>query len=159
MRDDTTASNGPFDDVVELFVSPDSELLVPSGAPHQLQIFASIPRQLQHLSSQIFQNGGQVHSSSRPHTSICLHPLLQLPMDTTHRKLHPTKQKQIYASKNFNKSTRVGIVVKRFKQFNVCLDYHFKGNKRSFALFSKEQNGEATTLSELGKSELCSMEL
>lgn len=93
---DTTTSNGPFDEGVELFISSNSELQVPGRNPLHLQILARIPSQLQNLRSQILQNRSQVHCSCCPNTPTRLCPLLQLPVDSTHRKLRPThKQKRI----------------------------------------------------------------
>lgn len=92
MRDDTTTSNGTFDEGVQLLISTYSKLQMPRRYPLHLKIFARVPSQFQNFCCQILQNGCQVHCCSCPHSSIGLNPLFQLSMDTSHRKLQPPMQ-------------------------------------------------------------------
>ena len=110
VRNDTTSSNGAFDEGVKLLISSDSKLQVPWCYPLHLEIFACITSKFKNLSSEVLKNWGQVNSSSGTNTPIGLDPLFQLSMDTTHRKLHQTnsdieglKKKKMYIRKNFKK--------------------------------------------------------
>lgn len=49
MRDDTTSRNGGLDEGVQFFITTDGQLQMTGGNTLHLQIFGSIPSQLQHL--------------------------------------------------------------------------------------------------------------
>ena len=87
VRDDASTCNGALDEGVELLISTDGQLKVARGDTLNLQILASIPSQLQNLSSQVLQDGSRVDSCSGTNTTICLSPLLKLAVDTANREL------------------------------------------------------------------------
>ena len=87
VRDHTSTSNGTLDEGIELFISTDGQLKMARGDTLHLQIFASVPSELQNLSSQVLQDSGRVDRCSSTNTAIRLSPLLQLTMDTANREL------------------------------------------------------------------------
>ena len=87
VRDDTSTCDGALDEGVELLVSTNGQLQMARGDTLHLQILASIPSQLQNLSSQVLQDGSRVHGCGGTNTAIGLSPLLQLTVDTSNREL------------------------------------------------------------------------
>ena len=87
VRDYTSTCDGALDEGVELLISTDGQLKVARGDTLNLQILASIPSQLQNLSSQVLQDGSRVDGCSGTNTTICLSPLLKLAVDTANREL------------------------------------------------------------------------
>ena len=117
--DDTSACDGSLNEGVQFLISTNGQLQMARGDTLDFQILASIPSQLQNLSSQVLQDGSGVHSCSGTNTAICLSPLLQLTVDTSNRelkaqqwKLAITYQGLVYFQKilqNMNNSTFVCI--------------------------------------------------
>lgn len=61
VRNDTTASDGSLNQCVELFISADGELQVSGCDSLHLEILASVASQLEHLGSEVFEDGSSVH--------------------------------------------------------------------------------------------------
>uniref|UniRef100_A0A0E9WDE8 Uncharacterized protein n=1 Tax=Anguilla anguilla TaxID=7936 RepID=A0A0E9WDE8_ANGAN len=66
MGDHTSTGDGGLDERVQLFVPTDGQLQVTRSDALHLQILRGVPRQLQHLSSQVFQNSCTVDGCSAP---------------------------------------------------------------------------------------------
>merc|ERR1712053_55638 len=64
MGDHTASSNGGLDEGVQLLVTTDGELQMAGGDTLHLEILTGISCQLQHLSCEILENSGTVHSGS-----------------------------------------------------------------------------------------------
>jgi len=87
VRNDATTGNGRLDEGVQLFVSSDGKLQVTGSNTLHLQILGSVACQLKNLSCQVLEDGGGVDGSSGADTSVGSGPVLQVPVDTTHREL------------------------------------------------------------------------
>ena len=74
--------------LVELLVVADGQLQVTGDDPGLLVVAGGVSGQLQDLSGEVLQHGGQVHRSSGTDT-LSVVPLPKQPMDTTHRELEP----------------------------------------------------------------------
>lgn len=58
--DDTAASDGGLDEEIELFVTADGQLKVPGGDPPDLEVLRGVTGQLEHLSSEVLEDGSGV---------------------------------------------------------------------------------------------------
>jgi hypothetical protein len=76
VRDDTTTGNGALDEGVKFLISTDGQLQVARGDTLHLEIFASIPSQLENLCRQVLQDGSRVDCCSGTNTTVRLSPLL-----------------------------------------------------------------------------------
>ena len=82
-----TAGNGCLDEGVKLFVTTDGKLQVTRGDTLYAQIARGIAGQLEHLSAKILADGSHVNSRCGTDAAMARHTILQVPMDTAHRKL------------------------------------------------------------------------
>merc|ERR1719197_1988453 len=99
VRDDTTASNGGFDQRIELFVTTNGQLQVTRCDTLHFQIFGSVASQLEHFGGQILQNGRSVHGGSRTDTAARSRTRFQETVDTTDRKLQTgTRNVSVFSS-------------------------------------------------------------
>ena len=57
VRDDTTAGDGGLDEGIEFLVTTDGELQVARSDALDLEVLAGIACELQHLSSQVLEDG------------------------------------------------------------------------------------------------------
>lgn len=89
MRDDTSSSDGGLDEGVELFVSANGELQMPRSDALHLKIFAGVPRQLEHLSREVFEDGGRVDGSRGSDALRMVDRLFEEAVDTTDWELKP----------------------------------------------------------------------
>lgn len=87
VRNHTAPSYGSFDERIQLFITSDCKLQVTWSDALHFEILGSITCQLQHLSREVLQNGGTVHSSSGSHPSMACGASLQVSVDPAHRKL------------------------------------------------------------------------
>jgi len=84
---DAAAGNGRLDKGVQLFVSSDGKLQVTGSDTLHLQILGSVACQLEDLSCQVLEDGCRVDGGGGADTSVRGGPVLQVPVDTTHREL------------------------------------------------------------------------
>ena len=105
----TSSCNGGSDECVQLFITPDGKLQMTRRDPLQVKITWTVSCQLKNLnqpsrytskkimvgfreqvtnfSSEIFQDGSTVHRCSCSNTPLTGRSLLQMSVNTTHRKL------------------------------------------------------------------------
>merc|ERR1711998_639655 len=62
VRDHTTTSNGSLDECVQLLVSTNRQLKMARGDTLHLKVLGRVTGQLQHLGSEVLQDGSAVHS-------------------------------------------------------------------------------------------------
>ena len=87
MRDDSAASDGGLDQRVELLVTADGELQVTRRDALDLEVLRRVAGQLEHLGSQILQDGGAVDSGGGADAALGDHRVLQVPVDAADREL------------------------------------------------------------------------
>ena len=63
MWQDTTESDGGFDERIEFFVTADGQLQVTGRDALDFEIFGGVSGQLEDFSRQVFKNGGNVDGS------------------------------------------------------------------------------------------------
>lgn len=86
---DTSSSDGGFDQRVELLIAADGQLQVPGRDPLHFEILGRVPGQLQHLSGQVLKDGRAVHGCRGSHAPVAGGPSLQVPVDAAHWELQP----------------------------------------------------------------------
>lgn len=67
---DTTTGDGGLDQGVQLLIATDGELQVAGSNTLHLQILGGIAGQLEHLSSQVLQDGSGVHRGGGTNTTV-----------------------------------------------------------------------------------------
>ena len=83
----TTTSNRGFDQSVELLIATDCELQVAGCNTFDLQVFACIASELEHLSREVLKNRSGVYGWSCTYTAIWADSALQEPVDSSYREL------------------------------------------------------------------------
>ena len=68
--DDTTTSNGRFNERVQLLITTNGELEMAGCNTLKLQVFRSVSRELKDLGSQILEDGSAVNGSSGTNTAV-----------------------------------------------------------------------------------------
>lgn len=87
---DTSTSDGGFDQGVQLLITTYGQLQVPRRDPLHFEILGGVPSQLQHLSCQVLEDGRAVHGCCGPHTAVAGGPSLQVPVDAADWELQPS---------------------------------------------------------------------
>ena len=82
MRDHTTASNGRLDQRVKLLVTADRELQVTRSYSLHLEVLAGVSSELQHLGSQILEDGGRIDGRRGTDATVRADAALQEPVDS-----------------------------------------------------------------------------
>ena len=88
VRNNSTTSNGSFDQCIEFLVSTDGQLQMPRSDTLHLQILTSISCKLQYFCGQVLEYGCSIDSSCCTNSPIGGNPSLEQTVNTTHRKLH-----------------------------------------------------------------------
>ena len=101
--DDTSASDGSLDESVKLFVSSDGQLEMSWCDSLDLQVLGSVSSELQHLSSEVLEDGSAVDSRSGSNSGVSAHSALQESMDSADWELY-SKQLILNLSKTITKS-------------------------------------------------------
>lgn len=84
---DTTTGDGGTNQAVELFVTSDRKLQVSWRDTLYTQILGCVSCQFEHLSGEVFQDGGCVDGSLGTDADVVLGAVLQVTVDTTNREL------------------------------------------------------------------------
>ena len=92
MWNDTTTSNGSFDQSVKFFISSDSQLEMSGGDALDLQVFAGVTGQLEDLGGEVLKNSGGVNGRGSTDTAVSADSALQESVDTAHGDLHSHDQ-------------------------------------------------------------------
>lgn len=87
---DTSTSDGGFDQGVQLLITTDRQLQVPGCNPFDFEILGCVPSQLQHLSGQVLEDGCAVDGCRGSHTPVAGGPSLQVPVDAADWELQPS---------------------------------------------------------------------
>jgi len=87
--DDTAAGDGGLNQRVQLLVTSDGQLKMSGGDPLDLEILGSVAGQLQHLGSQVLQDGRAVHGGRRSDSAVGSGAALEMSVNTSHRELKP----------------------------------------------------------------------
>lgn len=85
--DDTTTSNGCFDQSVELFVSSDGKLEMSWCNSLDLEIFGSVTSKLKNLSSEVLKDGSTVDCWCSTNSAVGTDSALQESVDSSNREL------------------------------------------------------------------------
>ena len=93
VRNDTTTSDSGLDESVELLIAANGQLQVPRSNSLHLEVLTSVACKLEHLGSQVLQDGGRVDSGRGANAAILAHAALQESVDTAHRELINHKKK------------------------------------------------------------------
>jgi len=87
VRNDTAAGDGGLDQRVQLLVSSNGQMQMARSDSLHLEILGGITSQLEHLGSQVLQNGGRVDSGGGSHAPMAGGALLQEAVDAAHWEL------------------------------------------------------------------------
>ena len=87
MRNDTTTSDGSLDKGIELFVTADGELKVTWCDSFDLEIFAGVASELEHLSCEVLEDSGRIDGRCRTNTAARAHSALEESVDSANREL------------------------------------------------------------------------
>lgn len=90
VRNDTTASDGSFDQGVELFVSSDGKLKMSWCDSLHLEILRGVTSKLKNLSSQVLEDGSTVDGRSGSNSTVGADSALQESMDSSNWELKPS---------------------------------------------------------------------
>ena len=102
MGDDTTTRNGGLDQRIQLLVSTDGKLKVTRSDSLHFQVLGGVAGQLEHLSGQILQDSRAVDGSCGADPAVAGGPALQVPVDTSDRKLKSCPCRSRYGGKCMN---------------------------------------------------------
>merc|ERR1711915_262794 len=86
---DTSSSNGCFDEGIQLLVSSNGQLQMAWSNTLHFKILGCVSCQFQHLGGQVLENSRAVHGCSGSHSAVAGGPGLQMSVDTTHWELQP----------------------------------------------------------------------
>ena len=86
--DDTTASDGGFDEGIKLLVTSDSKLQMSWGDSLDLKIFGSVTGELKNLSGQVLKDGSAVNCGSSSNSAVGADSRLEESMDSSNGELH-----------------------------------------------------------------------
>ena len=87
VRNDTTASDGGLDQVIQLFVTTDGKLQVAGGDALHAEIAGGVSGQLENLGAQVLQNGGHVNSGVGTDATFLVHTNFDVSVDAANREL------------------------------------------------------------------------
>ena len=93
VRAHTTTGNGGLDESVELLVATDGELQVTRVDALDLEVLGRVAGQLQHLSSQVLEDGSSVHGGGGANTLLGGRAPLEVAVDTADRELEPSARR------------------------------------------------------------------
>ena len=85
--DHTAAGNGSLDECVKLLITTDGQLQVTGSDTLHAQIFRRVASELEHLGSQVLQNGSRVDGGGSTNTALICDTLLQVAVNTADREL------------------------------------------------------------------------
>ena len=71
--DDTTTSNGSFDQSVKFFISSDSQLEMSGSDALDLQVFAGVTGQLEDLGGEVLKDSGGVNGRGGSDSAVSTH--------------------------------------------------------------------------------------
>ena len=91
MRDDTTTSDGGFDEAVKLFITSDSELKRARSNPFNFERLTGVTCELKNLSSEVLKDGSCVNCSGCTDSAGITDAVLQESVDTADGKLYENK--------------------------------------------------------------------
>lgn len=84
---DTTTRDGGLDEGVELLVTADSELKVAGSDTLDLEVLGGVASKLEHLSSEVLEDGSRVDGGGGTDTAVGRGAALQEAVDTADREL------------------------------------------------------------------------
>lgn len=87
VRDHTTAGDRGLDQRVELLITADSQLQVARSDSLHLEVLARVTSQLEHLSREVFKDGGSVDGRGGADTTVRAHSTLEEPVNSSHGEL------------------------------------------------------------------------
>ena len=87
VRDDATARDGRLDERVELLVTTDGELEVARRDTLDAEVLRRVAGELQHLSSEVLEDGGRVDGSGGANAALGRDAELEVAVDTANREL------------------------------------------------------------------------
>lgn len=87
VRNDATAGDRCLDETVQLLVTTDGELQMSGRDSLYFEILGSVSRQLEHLSSQVFQDSRTINSSGGADSSVRRRPRLEMSMNSADGEL------------------------------------------------------------------------
>lgn len=87
VRDHTAASDGGLNKRVKLLVAADSKLEMTRGHSLNLQVFAGVSGELEHLSGEVLEDGGSVDCRSGTNTTASADSALQESVNSSHGEL------------------------------------------------------------------------
>lgn len=85
--DNTATSNGSLDERVQLLVTADCQLEVAGSDALDLQVLACVASQLKHLSGEVLEDSGRVHSRSCADAAVGADARLQESVDSADGEL------------------------------------------------------------------------
>lgn len=97
--DNTTTSNGSFNQGVQLFVTSDGKLQVSWSDSLYLQVLWGVTSKLQNFSSQILKNGSAVYSWGSSNSAVGTNSALQKSMNSSDRELHDSNKLTLFITK------------------------------------------------------------
>jgi hypothetical protein len=83
VRHHTTRRDGGLDEPVELLITADGQLQMARLDALHLEVAGGVSCQLQHLGTQVLEDGGTVDGRGGAHTAALLHGVLEVAVDTT----------------------------------------------------------------------------
>ena len=87
MWNNTSTSDGSFDESVKFLVTSDSKLQMSWGDSLDLKIFGSVTSELKDLSGQVLKNGGAVNCGSSSNSAVGADSALQDSVDSSNWEL------------------------------------------------------------------------
>lgn len=87
VRDNSSSSDGRFDERVEFLVSANRELQVTRRDTFHFQVFTGVAREFENFCGKVFEDGRGVDGSSRSDSLVRVNATLEESMNSSDRKL------------------------------------------------------------------------
>ena len=90
--DDTSSSDGGFDEGVELLITSNGELEMSWSDSLDLKILGGVTSELENLSGQVLKDGSAVNGGSGSNSAVGTHSALQDSVDSSNWELYNSKK-------------------------------------------------------------------